>query len=81
MSLTYICVALIGVFTNNLLVEVFSLHMRITIGYVISLSMLMLVTLFDVAYEVFPDHLSYKITLVAIGIIAFGCTSTLHNYK
>ena len=74
MSLTYICIAFIGVVLNNLLVEAFSLQTRISVGYILSVFTLIIVTLFDVAYDMFSSTMSYHVTLIAIGVIAFGCT-------
>lgn len=79
MSLTYICVALFGVTLNNLLVNVLRLHTRITFAYVLSFTTLLLVALCDIWYDVFTHNVSYIVTLVAVGIVALGCTGMLHN--
>lgn len=74
MSLTYICVAFIGVVVNNAVVESVSLRVRITVGYVLSFVMLLLVVICDVSLALFPQSQSYQMTLVAVGTVALGCT-------
>ena len=74
MSMTYICVAFTGVLINNIFVELFSLHARITFGYVVSIGTLLAITLTDVWFELFSKSLSYTINLIAVASVAFGCT-------
>ncbi|XP_062914980.1 equilibrative nucleoside transporter 4 isoform X1 [Mobula hypostoma] len=83
MSLTYILVALIAVILNNALVELLSLHTRITVGYLFALGPLMFVSVFDVWLELFTLQQAYGINLAAVGIVAFGCTvqqSSFYGY-
>ncbi|XP_051877459.1 equilibrative nucleoside transporter 4 isoform X5 [Pristis pectinata] len=83
MSLTYILVALIAVILNNALVELLSLHTRITVGYLFALGPLMFVSIFDVWLELFTVHQAYGINLAAVGVVAFGCTvqqSSFYGY-
>lgn len=77
MSLTYICVAFIGVVLNNVFVEYVSLRIRITVGYVLSFGMLLLVAVCDVSLGLFPPAQSYRVTLVAVATVAVGCTGEL----
>ena len=53
MSMTYICSAFIGVFLNNILVEKFSLRVRVTIGYTLSFVMLLFIAVGDVGLSLF----------------------------
>ncbi|XP_043945418.1 equilibrative nucleoside transporter 4 isoform X2 [Protopterus annectens] len=83
MSLTYILVALIAVILNNALVEMLSLHTRIAVGYIFALGPLLFVSIFDVWLECFSTRQAYAINLVAVGIVAFGCTvqqSSFYGY-
>ncbi|XP_013395768.1 equilibrative nucleoside transporter 4-like [Lingula anatina] len=83
MSLTYICVAFVSVCINNVLVELLSLHTRITVGYVISFLTLLSVALFDVWFELLTRDSAYRVTLVAVGTVALGCTvqqSSFYGY-
>uniref|UniRef100_UPI00398E8EB7 equilibrative nucleoside transporter 4-like n=1 Tax=Pristiophorus japonicus TaxID=55135 RepID=UPI00398E8EB7 len=82
-SLTYIIVALIAVILNNALMELLSLHTRITVGYLLALGPLMLVSICDVWLELFTVQQAYGINLAAVGIMAFGCTvqqSSFYGY-
>ncbi|KAF1560755.1 Equilibrative nucleoside transporter 4, partial [Eudyptes moseleyi] len=110
MSLTYILVALVAVILNNALVELLSLHTRISvgewgspqppaaqtprcppttrlhlspIGYLFSLGPLLFVSICDVWLELFTRRQAYAINLVAVGVVAFGCTvqqSSFYGY-
>ncbi|KAM4632355.1 equilibrative nucleoside transporter 4 [Discoglossus pictus] len=83
MSLTYILVALVAVILNNALVEHLTLHTRITVGYFFALGPLLFVGICDVWLELFTFHQSYAINLVAVGVVAFGCTvqqSSFYGY-
>ncbi|TRY65817.1 hypothetical protein DNTS_024088 [Danionella cerebrum] len=74
MGLTYIIVALVAVILNNILVEMLSLHTRITVGYLFALGPLLFVTIFDVWLEKFTTKQAYIINLMCMGTVAFGCT-------
>ncbi|XP_051994969.1 equilibrative nucleoside transporter 4 isoform X1 [Xyrauchen texanus] len=83
MGLTYILVALVAVILNNVLVEMLSLHTRITVGYFFALGPLLFVTIFDVWLEKFTTKQAYVINLMSVGIVAFGCTvqqSSFYGY-
>ncbi|KAL2100742.1 hypothetical protein ACEWY4_002503 [Coilia grayii] len=83
MSLTYILIALVAVILNNVLVERLSLHTRITVGYIFALGPLLFVSIFDVWLERFTTKQAYVINLVAVGVVAFGCTvqqSSFYGY-
>ena len=79
MSLTYICMALLAVIINNFLVNLLSLHTRVTFGYVVSFLTLLFVGLCDIWFAVFSKQVSYRVTLAAVAVVALGCTGiTLH---
>ncbi|XP_010150261.1 PREDICTED: equilibrative nucleoside transporter 4-like, partial [Eurypyga helias] len=83
MSLTYILVALVAVILNNALVELLSLHTRIAVGYLFALGPLLFVSICDVWLELFTRRQAYAINLVAVGVVAFGCTvqqSSFYGY-
>ncbi|XP_064651086.1 equilibrative nucleoside transporter 4-like isoform X2 [Lineus longissimus] len=83
MSLTYICMAFVSVCVNNVLVETFRLTTRITFGYILSFVTLLFIAVFDVWLELFSRDVSYKINLVAVAIVALGCTvqqSSFYGY-
>ena len=74
MSLTYIAVGFGAVILNNALVESFSLHVRITFGYVVSFVALLLVAIFEVGLEIFSESVSYGVILAAVAFVSLGCT-------
>ncbi|XP_069501624.1 equilibrative nucleoside transporter 4 isoform X1 [Ambystoma mexicanum] len=83
MSLTYILVALVAVILNNALMEMLSLHTRITVGYLFALGPLLFVSICDVWLELFSKKQAYAINLAAVGVVAFGCTvqqSSFYGY-
>ncbi|XP_019368536.1 PREDICTED: equilibrative nucleoside transporter 4 [Gavialis gangeticus] len=83
MSLTYILVALVAVILNNALVEMLSLHTRISVGYLFALGPLLFVSICDVWLELFTRRQAYAINLIAVGVVAFGCTvqqSSFYGY-
>uniref|UniRef100_A0A8C5S1Y0 Equilibrative nucleoside transporter 4 n=1 Tax=Laticauda laticaudata TaxID=8630 RepID=A0A8C5S1Y0_LATLA len=83
MSLTYILVALVAVILNNVLVEMLSLHTRITVGYLFALGPLLFVSICDVWLDLFSQHQAYAVNLMAVGVVAFGCTvqqSSFYGY-
>ncbi|GAB6021425.1 Epsin-3, clathrin recruitment and traffic between the Golgi and endosome [Chamberlinius hualienensis] len=83
MNLIYILVAFFAVILNNIFVESLSLHVRITFGYVISFFTLLFVTLTIVWFDVFDLNSSYRINLLAVAVVAFGCTvqqSSFYGY-
>ncbi|KAK1805182.1 hypothetical protein P4O66_019542, partial [Electrophorus voltai] len=83
MSLTYILVALVAVVLNNVVVEMLSLHTRITVGYLFALGPLLFISIFDVWLEMFNTAQAYALNLISVGIVAFGCTvqqSSFYGY-
>ncbi|XP_032087106.1 equilibrative nucleoside transporter 4 [Thamnophis elegans] len=83
MSLTYILVALVAVILNNVLVEMLSLHTRITVGYLFALGPLLFVSICDVWLDLFSQRQAYAVNLMAVGVVAFGCTvqqSSFYGY-
>ncbi|XP_022103338.1 equilibrative nucleoside transporter 4-like isoform X2 [Acanthaster planci] len=83
MSLTYIVVAFVAVFLNNALVESFSLHVRVTFGYVVAFVALSLVAIFEVGLEVFSPGTGYFVILAAVAMVSLGCTvqqSSFYGY-
>ncbi|KAK6173971.1 hypothetical protein SNE40_017335 [Patella caerulea] len=74
MSMTYIIVAFISVCVNNVLVEALSMPVRITFGYLISFAVLLAIALCDVWYQVFTQDVAYKVTLLAVAVVAIGAT-------
>ncbi|GAB1603259.1 equilibrative nucleoside transporter 4-like isoform X2 [Argonauta hians] len=83
MSLTYIIVAFFSVVATNVLVETFSLKLRITFGYIVAFTVLLLVTICDIWLQMFSKEASYGITLMAVGMVAVGSTiqqSSFYGY-
>ena len=74
MSLTYICSAFVGVVLSNVLVEKLGLRVRVSVGYVLSFVVLLFVAFIDVGGHAFSPHDSYRVTLVAVAVVALGCT-------
>ncbi|CAH1796333.1 unnamed protein product [Owenia fusiformis] len=82
-SITYICMAFISVCINNLLVETFSLQIRITFGYILSFVTLLFVATCLIGLELFPKEITHTVTLVSVGVVALGCTvqqSSFYGY-
>ncbi|XP_047472224.1 equilibrative nucleoside transporter 4-like [Penaeus chinensis] len=83
-SIVYIFVAFGAVLLNNLFVELVPLNIRIIFGYIVSLLMLIFVSFFEIWWpDTFPEHVSYKITLFSVSVVAFGCTvqqSSFYGY-
>ena len=66
-----------GVLFNNLAVEALSLTSRVTFGYVISTSLLLLLTTCDLGLSMFTPHDGYWITLGCVAAVAVGCAGKL----
>lgn len=81
MSLVYIIIAFIAVIINNLLIESLSLHVRITFGYVLSFITLLFVAIFIIWLSVFDHDTSYSINLIAVAVVALGCTGKIISIK
>ncbi|XP_066291383.1 equilibrative nucleoside transporter 4-like isoform X1 [Branchiostoma lanceolatum] len=83
MSLTYILVAFGAVLVNNSLIETFGTHTRITLGYGLAFVSLVFIAIFDIWLEVFDKDTSYVMNLLAVSVVAFGCTvqqSSFYGY-
>ncbi|XP_067002183.2 equilibrative nucleoside transporter 4 [Anabrus simplex] len=83
MSLVYIVMAFFAVLANNVLVETLSLNTRITFGYLVSFFTLFFVTLCEICWEAFGQSTSYTINLIAVAVVALGCTvqqSSFYGY-
>ncbi|KAL1426954.1 hypothetical protein MTO96_003253 [Rhipicephalus appendiculatus] len=83
MNLVYILTAFLAVVVNNLLVETLPLQVRITFGYLLSFATLLFVALVEVHWESFDHDVGYTVNLVAIAIVALGCTvqqSSFYGY-
>ncbi|XP_054288139.1 equilibrative nucleoside transporter 4-like [Macrosteles quadrilineatus] len=83
MSLVYIVMAFFAVLANNILVETLSLNTRITFGYVVSFFTLLFVATCEIWWEIFGSGTSYTINLIAVAVVALGCTvqqSSFYGY-
>ncbi|BET03030.1 equilibrative nucleoside transporter [Nesidiocoris tenuis] len=83
MSLVYIVMAFFAVLANNLLVEALSLNTRITFGYIVSFFTLLFVAIFEVLLGIIPQTKSYTANLIAVAVVALGCTvqqSSFYGY-
>ncbi|KAL8609050.1 hypothetical protein ACOMHN_059863 [Nucella lapillus] len=83
MTLTYIVVAFVSVIINNALVEALRMPVRITFGYILAFFTLMLIALCDLWFQLFSPEVAYKVTLVAVGVVAIGSTvqqSSFYGY-
>lgn len=69
--------AFFAVLGNNVLVETLSLNTRITFGYFISFFTLLFVAILEVWWDVFGVDTAYTMTLVAVAVVALGCTGIL----
>ncbi|CAG0901320.1 unnamed protein product [Darwinula stevensoni] len=83
MSFLYIMVAFGAVLLNNLLVEALHVHTRISFGYALSFLTLMFVAVFEVCLEAFDTSTAYRLNLLAVAVVAVGCTvqqSSFYGY-
>lgn len=83
LSLVYIVMAFVAVVINNVLVESLSLHVRITFGYIISFFTLFFVAVCVIWWDIFDSATSYNINLMAVAVVALGCTvqqSSFYGY-
>ena len=62
------------ILTMTIMLQALPLQARITFGYLVSFVMLLAVALTDIWYDMFSMSVSYTITLLAVGIVALGCT-------
>ncbi|CAG9088073.1 unnamed protein product [Plutella xylostella] len=80
MSTVYIASACVAVVVNNLVLDIFSNNTRITFGILVSLSTMLFVAVCNIGWDGFSPRASYTITLVAIGVVAVGCTVQQASY-
>ncbi|CAG5125081.1 unnamed protein product [Candidula unifasciata] len=83
MTTATIIVGTVGVLLNNALVETVSLMWRVMIGYIMSTSLLLFLTICDVTLDVFPHDAAYWVTLVSVSAISIGCAvqqSSFYGY-
>ncbi|CAG9793845.1 unnamed protein product [Diatraea saccharalis] len=80
MSTVYIASACVAVVTNNLLLDLFTYNTRITFGILVSLATMLFVAVCNIGWDGFSMRVSYTINLVAIGVVAFGCTVQQASY-
>ncbi|CAF0728790.1 unnamed protein product [Adineta ricciae] len=74
LNFIYIIVAFVTVLFSNIIANVLSVKRRVIFGYCLTLVILMFITIFCIALEVFSHHLSYSIFLLSVAILAIGCT-------
>ena len=74
LNFIYIIVAFVTVLFSNIIANVLSVKRRVIFGYCLTLVILMFITIFCIALEVFSQHLSYSIFLLSVAILAIGCT-------
>lgn len=83
MSLVYIGTAFFAVLANNFVVETFSLNTRITFGYIVSFFTLLFVATCEIWLGIFGTKTLYTMNLVAVSVVALGCTvqqSSFYGY-
>ncbi|CAK1586206.1 unnamed protein product [Parnassius mnemosyne] len=80
MSTVYIASACVAVVINNLLLDLFTYNTRITFGILLSLATMLFVAICNIGWDGFSTNVSYTINLVAIGVVAFGCTVQQASY-
>ena len=76
MSLVYLLVGFAAVVLNNALVVKISLQRRILLGQIMALSALLLASFLVVGLDSsLPKQFGYVVTLLAVAVTSFGCTS------
>ncbi|XP_026731045.1 equilibrative nucleoside transporter 4-like isoform X3 [Trichoplusia ni] len=80
MSTVYIASACVAVCINNLVLDLFTYNTRITFGILVSLATMLFVAVCNIGWDGFSTRASYIINLVAIGVVAFGCTVQQASY-
>ncbi|XP_041987215.1 equilibrative nucleoside transporter 4 [Aricia agestis] len=80
MSTVYIAAACVAVVVNNLLIDLFTYNTRITFGILLSLATMLFVAVCNIGWDGFSTNVSYTINLIAIGVVAFGCTIQQASY-
>ena len=74
LSSIYIITQFIAVIINNLLISLISFKVRICFGYFLSIAVLLVVSVFEIGYDLFAIDNGYQLNLFAIAIVSFGCT-------
>ncbi|CAN8003048.1 unnamed protein product [Ixodes hexagonus] len=75
--------AFFAVVVNNLLVETLPLQVRITFGYLLSFGTLLFVAVFEIYWDAFDHDAGYRANLIAVAVVALGCTvqqSSFYGY-
>ncbi|XP_053606361.1 equilibrative nucleoside transporter 4 isoform X2 [Plodia interpunctella] len=80
MSTVYIASACVAVVINNMLLDFFTYNARITFGILLSLGTMLFVTVCNIGWDQFSNKVSYSVNLVAIAVVAFGCTVQQASY-
>ncbi|KAJ2944346.1 hypothetical protein O0L34_g18348 [Tuta absoluta] len=80
MSTVYIASACVAVVVNNLVIDLFTYNTRITFGILVSLTTMLFVAVFNIGWDGFSLRVSYTINLVAIAVVAVGCTVQQASY-
>ena len=79
-SLIYILTALLAVVLNSVIMEMFSLQIRIIFGYLLSLLILLAILVLLVWLDLLPQEQSYGAVLAAVACLALGCTVQQSSY-
>uniref|UniRef100_A0A336LGV7 CSON011452 protein n=1 Tax=Culicoides sonorensis TaxID=179676 RepID=A0A336LGV7_CULSO len=74
MSLVYILTACCTAFANSFTISIVPFKWRIILGYSISFSMLVFISVCEIAYHVFSKTTAYAVCLFAVLIVSFGST-------
>ncbi|XP_037933222.1 equilibrative nucleoside transporter 4 [Teleopsis dalmanni] len=74
MSMTYISVAFTTVLLNNVFLTLAPFRVRVLFGFLISFTTLSYVAFCEVGWHAFADSFAYSTNLVAVGLVAVGCT-------
>ncbi|XP_037069630.1 LOW QUALITY PROTEIN: equilibrative nucleoside transporter 4-like, partial [Pollicipes pollicipes] len=80
LSLTYILVAFCSVLLNNVLVETLLTGPGVVAGYVLSFVTLLFVAVFEIWWQVFSNTTSYGVNLLAVSVVAVGCTAQQSSF-
>lgn len=74
MSLTYILTACCTAFANSLTISIIPFKWRIMLGYTISFTILVFITVCEVAFHIFSKTTAYSVCLLAVLAVSFGST-------
>ena len=78
-SLVYILTALIAVLLNNIIIETFSLNVRIMFGYFLSFIILSVFLIAIVWLQLFNPEQNYALILLLIAVLSFGATGKVFS--